>query len=151
MKVERSAGAVIFRKEKRKILYLMLKYGSAKHWDFSKGHIEKGEKTIKAAKREIKEETGIADCRFVKGFKETIKYFFKWPPKDKLPKNKKQDWRLKFVVFFLVETKTKAIKISYEHSDFEWLEYEDALRRLTHKTAKNVLKSAHGFLSSLRQ
>lgn len=147
-RVERSAGAVIFRKEKRKILYLMLKYGLAKHWDFPKGHIEKGEKSIGAAKREIQEETGIRDLKFVEGFKETIKYFFKWPPKSKLLKNKKQEWRLKFVVFFLVQTKTKNVKLSYEHSDFDWLRYEDALERLTHRAAKNVLKSANQFLLS---
>ena len=124
-RVERSAGAVIFRKEKGQIRYLILKYGLG-HWDFPKGHIEKGEKTIEAAKREVKEETGIADCRFIKSFKETIKYFFKWPPKNKLAKNKKQEWRLKFVAFFLAQTKTKDIKLSSEHSDFDWLEYEDA-------------------------
>lgn len=43
MPVEKSAGAVIFRKEEGKIYYLLLHY-QARHWDFPKGHLEKGEK-----------------------------------------------------------------------------------------------------------
>ena len=40
---EKSAGAVIFRREDSKIYYLLLHY-TARHWDLSKGHIEEGEK-----------------------------------------------------------------------------------------------------------
>ena len=48
MPLEKSAGAIIFRKNK-KIKYLLLHYPSASktqakdYWDFPKGHIEKGE------------------------------------------------------------------------------------------------------------
>ncbi|TSC78157.1 MAG: ADP-ribose pyrophosphatase [Parcubacteria group bacterium Gr01-1014_33] len=70
MPIERSAGAVIFRETKKGREYLLLQHtdeadkktGKSKlgHWDFPKGHIEKGETTEKTVRREVKEETGVA-------------------------------------------------------------------------------------------
>ena len=66
---EKSAGAIIFRKEENRAYYLLLHY-PAGHWDFPKGNIENGEKEIDTAKREIYEETGIQDVEFIFGFRE---------------------------------------------------------------------------------
>jgi 8-oxo-dGTP pyrophosphatase MutT (NUDIX family) len=142
MPIEKSAGAVIFKKEKNKIFYLLLHYPSGSraredYWDFPKGHIERGEKEIEAVKREVKEETGINDLRFVEGFKEWIKYFFKFKGKNVL----------KFVTFYLAETKTKKVKISFEHIGFRWLPYREAKGYLKFKNAKEILKKANEFLS----
>ncbi len=101
-----------------------------------KGHIEKGEKEIETAKREAEEETGLKDLKFIEGFKEWIKYFFKLKRKN----------ILKFVTFYLVETKTKEVKVSFEHLGYKWLPYEKALEKLTFKNAKEVLKKADTFL-----
>jgi 8-oxo-dGTP pyrophosphatase MutT (NUDIX family) len=141
MPVEKSAGAVIFRKENDKIYYLLLHYPSSvkaskDYWDLPKGHIEKGEKEIDAARREVEEETGLKDIEFVEGFKEWIKYFFRFQKKN----------ILKFVTFYLAETKTKDVKVSEEHLGYDWLPYEDALGKLTFKNAKEVLKKANEFL-----
>lgn len=144
MPVERSAGAIIFRKEEGKVFYLLLHYPGASHraksdyWDFPKGHIEKGESEIDTVKREIFEETGIEDIKIIEGFKETIKYFFKWQDKTVL----------KFVTFYLAKTEEEEVKISFEHIGYEWLPFEKALERLTHKTAKDLLEKAHNFLIS---
>jgi len=142
MPVERSAGAIIFRKEKGKIYYLLLNYAAIgkiekTYWGFSKGHIKKGEKAIKTIKREVAEETGIKDLKFIEGFKEIEKYFFKH-------KNKTI---FKVVFYLLAETKTKEVKISWEHIGYKWLPYEEALEQLTFKNAKEILKKANGFLS----
>ncbi len=144
MPVEKSAGAIIFIREDNKIYYLLLHYpassrASKDYWDLPKGHIERGEKLIDVAKREVEEETGLKDIKFIKGFKETIRYFFRFKRKN----------ILKFVTFYLAETKTKRVKISFEHSGFEWLCYEKALKRLTFKNTKETLKKAHKFLMSL--
>ena len=74
MPVQKSAGAVIFRKGRGKNFYLLLNYAAIgkvekTYWGFSKGTIEKGEKEMDTIIREIKEETGIKDLKFVKGFK----------------------------------------------------------------------------------
>jgi 8-oxo-dGTP pyrophosphatase MutT (NUDIX family) len=142
MPVEKSAGAIIFRKEDNKIYYLLLHYPGASHraekdyWDFPKGHIEKGEKIEDTVKREIFEETGLKDIKILSGFKETIKYFFKFERKN----------ILKFVTFFLAETKEKNVQISFEHIGYEWLPYEEAIEKLTFKNAKEILKRANKFL-----
>ncbi len=141
MPLEKSAGAVIFRKEGNKIYYLLLHYPSSSrasknYWDFPKGHIEKGEKIEETAKREVKEETGITEMRLIPGFKEEIKYFFKFKDKN----------IFKIVIFLLAETKEKEVKISFEHIGADWLPYEQALERLTFKNAKEILKKANEYL-----
>ncbi len=135
MPIEKSAGAVIFRKEAGQIRYLLLQYNLG-HWGFPRGWIEKGEPLKEAAKREIEEETGIGDLIFIPGFQEWIKFFFKFKNKD----------ILKIVTFFLAETKIKKITLSYEHRDFKWLPYREAFNLLTFNEAKEVLKKAHFFL-----
>jgi 8-oxo-dGTP pyrophosphatase MutT (NUDIX family) len=74
MPVEKSAGAVIFRKEGGKIYYLLLYYQSGArrphpYWDFPKGHIEKGEKPEDTARREVKEETGLKNIDIIEDFR----------------------------------------------------------------------------------
>ncbi|MEE8168583.1 MAG: bis(5'-nucleosyl)-tetraphosphatase [Candidatus Hydrothermarchaeales archaeon] len=137
MPVEISAGAIVFRRQEKKINYLLLHYESG-HWDFAKGNVERGEEAKETVLREIEEETGIKDARFIEGFKEEISYFYKRAGKTIYKK----------VIFFLAETLTERVELSYEHIDYGWLGYEEALERLTYKNAKEVLKKADAFLSS---
>jgi len=141
MPVERSAGAIIFRKEGDMPFFLLLHYPSSSrakkdYWDLPKGHIEKGEDEIGTIKREVEEETGLRDINLVEGFKEAIKYFFKWEGKTVL----------KFVTFYLAETKIREIKVSQEHIGFKWLPYKEALEQITFKNAKKILQRANDFL-----
>lgn len=135
MELEKSAGTVIFRKDKEVIYYLLLHY-QVGHWGFPKGNIKKGEQIIETARRETKEETGIGDIEFIQGFKEKIEYFYQ-----------REGKRIyKTVIFFLSRTRIKEVKISFEHEDFEWLNYEKALKRLIYKNAKEILKKANEVL-----
>ncbi len=143
--IEKSAGAVVFRKEDNDIYYLLLNYPSSSksttdYWDFPKGHQESGEKELDAAKREVEEETGLKDLRFVQGFKEWLKYFFKFEGRN----------IFKIVVFYLAETNTKDIKISSEHIGYKWLSCEEALKQLTFQNAKEILKKANNFLKGAK-
>ena len=134
MKIERSAGAIVFIMEKEPI-YLLLRY-EAKHWDFPKGNIEKGETDQETVKREIEEETGIKDIEIIKDFKEKIQYYFKF----------EGELINKTVIFYLATTQTKEVKLSFEHIGFEWLPYNKAIKQLTYKNAKEILKKANDFL-----
>jgi 8-oxo-dGTP pyrophosphatase MutT (NUDIX family) len=141
MPFEKSAGAVIFRKEKNKIYYLLLHYPSGakapkEYWDFAKGHIEKGEKELETVKREVQEETGLEDLEFIKDFEESIYYFFK----------NKGKTIFKVVNFYLAQTKKKEVKISFEHINFKWLPFKGALSQLTFDNAKEILTKANNFL-----
>lgn len=131
---EKSCGAVVFSKNSG-VKYLLLQY-DAGHWDFVKGNVEAGELESQTTLRELKEETGIADACFIDGFKERIGYFYK--RRDLIVS--------KHVIFFLMETQSTDVKLSFEHIGFEWLPYEGAMQRLTFKNARDVLQKAHNFL-----
>jgi len=153
---EKSAGAIIFRREDNGIYYLLLRHNPSRpeqkrggHWDLPKGHIEVGESELETVKREVKEETGIGDIKIIPGFKETIKYFFRQYRENVSEKDRKKGktpWVFKAVVFYLAETKTKEIKISPEHKAARWLPYSAALEQLTFKNAKNILAKANDYL-----
>lgn len=134
---EKSCGAIIFRKNKE-IKYLLLHY-EAGHWDFVKGNLEQGEEERGTVVRETKEEAGITDLVFVENFKEKIQYFYR----------KEKQLVKKEVIFYLAETKTKNIKLSYEHIGYDWLSFEDAVNKLTHKNAKDILERANDFLKNV--
>jgi len=138
MKIERSAGAIVFIKDKEPI-FLLLHY-EAKHWDFPKGNIEVGETDLETVKREIQEETGIKDIEIVKDFKEKIHYYFKF----------KGELINKTVIFYLAKTKTKQVKLSFEHIGFEWLPYDKAINKLTYNNAKEILKKANKFIKTIK-
>lgn len=133
---ETSAGVVLFRKEDSKILFLLLHYPSG-HWDFVKGKMEKGESTHETAIREAKEETGITDITFLENFEEWIEYNFQY--QGELVHKK--------VVFFLGETKTKDVKISHEHLDYTWMDYNTSMEKTTFDNAKTVLTRAQMLLA----
>ena len=139
MREQKSACIVLFRNDSDKNEFLLLNYPQG-HWDFVKGKIEQNETSHETALRETKEETGITNIEFVDGFEESVEYDFRF---------KKEDIHKK-VIFFLAKTNEKNIKLSHEHNDYLWLEYNDALKKTTFENAKNVLTKANEFLSSIR-
>ncbi|MDP7323040.1 MAG: NUDIX domain-containing protein [Candidatus Woesearchaeota archaeon] len=136
MKHEKSAGAIVFRKDKEPI-FLLLHYEEG-HWDFPKGHVEENEADADTVKREVEEETGIRDIEIIRDFKEKMQYYFKF----------KNELINKTVVFYIAKTKTKEVKLSFEHIGFEWLPYDKAIEKLTYKNAKEILKKADNFLKT---
>src|SRR3989344_987101 len=136
MPKEKSCGAVVFKQQKDgSVKYLLLHY-EAGHWDFPKGNQEKNEKEEQTAAREIKEEISIEDIEFVDGFREVIKYFYK----------KGEERVYKEVVFFLVQSATEHVKLSFEHIGYAWLSYEHAEKKLTFNNAKELLRKANQFI-----
>jgi len=132
MPKERSAGAVIFRREYCTVKYLLLRKGPT-YWDLPKGNIDKGEEEQAAAEREVREETGLTDAKILPNFKEKINYFYK----------REGQTIYKEVVFFLAETETKDVKISWEHDDFGWFSYEEAVAKVK---SKEIIKKANDFI-----
>ena len=136
MKEEISAGIILFSNNKKR-KYLLLNYPS-KHWDFVKGKMEEGETFHETALRETNEETGIKDVEFLDGFKEEIEYYFRADNQDIHKK----------VIFFLGKTKTTNIILSHEHLDFIWLDFDNALNKITYENAKNLLRKSEKFLEN---
>jgi bis(5'-nucleosidyl)-tetraphosphatase len=131
---EKSCGAVVFFKNVQ-VKYLLLQY-EAGHWDFVKGNVEPNESEAETALRELKEETSIAATQLIEDFRERIQYFYR----------RQGETIQKEVVFYLIQADTEQVELSFEHVGYAWLDYPDALEKLTFKNAKDVLQKAHAFL-----
>lgn len=132
--MEKSCGLVVFNTNK----ILLLKYstndaqGEGGHWDFPKGHVEPNETEIGTALRELEEETGISKVKIITGFRYSINYTF-FRKSEPIPKE---------VIFFLASTVEIKVILSHEHIDYAWLDFEEALVKLTYGNARKVLKKA---------
>ena len=133
---EISAGAVLyFVDENSEIMYLILNYNYG-HWDFPKGNMERGETEVDTVFREVSEETGIKDIQIIEGFRQQISY--KYRKKSKLVN--------KAVIYYLAETKSKKVVLSFEHINFEWQTFDQAILKLSFENSKRVLRMANEFL-----
>jgi len=118
---------------------LLLQYPQG-HWDFPKGHIEDEDSNHKAtAARELAEETGISDIEFIDGFEYRTVYDFRH-------KGKRID---KQVFWYIAETETMTVKISHEHREHLWLEWESAMSQLTHDESRGILTAARLHMKSI--
>ena len=133
MRSEKSCGAIVFKFEKGKPIYLLL-FGPT-YWGFVKGLVEKGESEEETALREAEEETGMK-IKLLPGFKERINYTYKFD--GELIK--------KEVVFFAAEAPKQDVKLSSEHEDFKWLEFDEAFKLTKYKNQKEILQRAHRFI-----
>lgn len=140
MRKEHSGGVVVVRNAGGR-KYLLLRHRKG-HWDFPKGHLEKGEDAKAAAIRELKEETGIGEIEFIPGFRHAIRYVF--TAKDGVVVDKD-------VVFFLATTRQEKVRISFEHKGFAWLGYEDALQQATYQNAKELIVQAEQKLRKAKE
>ncbi len=135
---EISAGAVLhIIEENFGIKYLILNY-SYGHWDFPKGNIESGETEIETIKREVMEETGIDDIKLIEGFRQQISYRYR----------KKSKIVNKTVIYYLAETTSNKVILSFEHINFAWLNFDHALEKLSFDNSKKVLRIANEFLTA---
>ena len=135
--MEKSCGVVLFNEQK----VLLLQYAKGQkegewdlqgHWDFPKGHVDKGETEIETATRELEEETGIKNIILLDNFRKTINY-----------KIQKRDRKIsKEVVFFIATTVETEINLSHEHVDYGWFDFTSALKQLTYDNARSVLSEA---------
>lgn len=137
---EKSVGAVIFRDSGEPKFLLLLHRYRTEYYDFCKGNVEEGEGEKETIEREIQEETGITDVKFVPGFRERITYSYKRLEGGMVNKE---------VIFYLVETSEEEVKLSSEHYGYKWLGYYEALRITPFKNSKDVLKRAKAFLGRL--
>lgn len=111
-----SAGVVVVRRFDDGWRVLLLR--AYNYWDCPKGVVEPGEDPLATARREVREETGIADLEFRWGeeFIETPRYS-----------------RNKVARYYLAETRSSSVELPVnpelgapEHHEFRWLSFEAA-------------------------
>ena len=129
-----------------KIYYLILKRKLHwKGWEFPKGGVNFLETKKHAVKRELKEETGLKPLK-IKKFNIHGKYKYNKEFRDR-PGIKGQNYTL-----FAVETKKEKIKLDkLEHSNYKWLNFKEAMKKLTWKNQKKCLKVVDDWIKKLNR
>ena len=138
MKLQFSAGGVVYKKENNKTFILVAKHSQHHGWVLPKGligdHIE-GENKEATALREVKEETG-ADGKIIKTLT-PVAYWFVFEG-EKIRKT---------VYYFLMEfTGGDTTKHDHEMEAVEWLPKEEVEKRLTYKSDQKVWQEAKGLI-----
>lgn len=134
MKKEKSCGAVVYKIEDGKRLYLIEKMQLG-HYSIPKGHVEGSESEVETATREIKEETNL-EVIIDTNFRKTTTYS---PSKDVI----------KDVVFFV----SRVIGGIPHNQEIEvnkilFLPFAEAYDILTFASDKEVLEAAEIYLSN---
>ncbi len=133
MKKEKSCGAVVYWLENNNPLYLLLKHKNGGHWSFPKGHVEKDETEIETARREIKEETGLA-VQIDKNYSVVVTF----PPKPGVMKD---------VVYFSAKVLNKKVIVQKEEiEEFKWLNYKDSNIMLTYQNDLDLLEKMNNYI-----
>ena len=126
MKNTHSAGGVVLNK-KRQVLVVNQR---GRSWSLPKGHLEDGEDTLVAARREIYEESGLKDLKLVKllGSYERMR----------IGKNGGEDGaELKKLTFFLFESESEELKpIDPDNPEARWVDRDKVCDLLTHPKDK---------------
>lgn len=138
---ETACGAIVYRESINGIQYLILKHRNDGHWFFPKGKVEDDESKMECAIREIQEETGLENLKFIDDF--LIEYHYQF--------FKQRQVVDKTAFFYLAEAKpADLVSLSEEHEEYFWTGYSKAYNLLTHDKSKNALKEANDFLVQLR-
>ena len=121
---EPTAGGVIFRRNEKKEIEILLIQDSKDSWTIPKGHIEKGETAQETAKREIGEEAGLHDVKII-GWLGKIN--FRYRRIDKLV--------LMTTQVFLVKAlgDTDAIQKEDWMNGIKWFSFSDALEEIEYE------------------
>ncbi len=136
MKLEFSAGGIVYKKESGKTLILVSKHSQHHGWVFPKGLIgdkeeNKHQTKEETAVREVKEETGIIG-EIETEIKPTS-YFYVWE-KEKIKKT---------VYYFIMKFKGGDIN---DHDDemeeVMWIDYNQVSEKLTYASEKEAWEEA---------
>jgi ADP-ribose pyrophosphatase YjhB (NUDIX family) len=120
-----SAGGIIVNKER---VVLVQQYKSS--WSLPKGHVDKGEEPLAAAKREILEESGLSDLTLVR---ELGSY-------ERTGRNSKNKKEMKTIIMFLFKTDQEKLKPQDPAiSKAIWVKKKDAAGMLTRKEDRDFL------------
>lgn len=138
MKVAKSAGGIIFKKDGEDILWLLRKpapnpeFKGKIVWSFPKGLIDPGEKTEETALREVREEAGV-EAKIVAKLP-SIKIFYT---------NEKNEKILKFITYFVMAWQNDLPEgFGWETGEIKWATLDEALPILGYPSDGKLLHHA---------
>ena len=120
---EPTAGGVIFRRNQKNEVEILLIQDSKDRWTIPKGHIEEGETAQETARREIGEEAGLHDVKII-GWLGKIN--FRYRRIDKLVLMTTQ-------VFLVKALGTNAIQKEDWMNGIRWFSFADALDEIEYE------------------
>lgn len=133
---ENSYGIVPLRKQGDQWQVLLIQHSRAKYWGFPKGHAESGESPKEAAIRELREETNLNVVGF---FSDTgIEEHYMFTLRGQLIS--------KTVCFFAAEVDGELQLQKEEVSGGLWLDFQEALKKLTYPTDRHIFQRMMSFL-----
>jgi ADP-ribose pyrophosphatase YjhB (NUDIX family) len=97
-----------------------------------KGHQDEGEDDLATARRETEEETGLTDLEVDPWFRSEIAYRVR----------KDGQHRRKTVVYFRARLRSGTVRLSHEHTAFDWAPLPETLRRITFDSLREVVREA---------
>ncbi len=141
MEPQKTVGYIIYKKQEGAPQYLLLHH-EGEYWNFPKGRQEQGESELDTARRELQEETGIAQFTQVDGFKAEYMYDF-----DSVIEGGVREKVHKHAIFFLAEVASDVdVEISNEHIDHGWYDFDQAMKRVYFQNGQKVLAEANKFI-----
>jgi len=136
MTEETSYGVVPLKREGNEWKTLIIMHTKGGFWAFPKGHAENNESSEQAAKRELKEETGLEVVAFLsdKTLSETYSFY-----RNKQKIHKK-------VIYFLAEVTGDVVLQTSEVYASRWVNLADAEEEITYKESKSICRQALSLL-----
>ncbi|MBM3228568.1 NUDIX domain-containing protein [Candidatus Pacearchaeota archaeon] len=135
MRYRRAVFIVTYARTKKEIEYLILKRKLHwRGWEFPKGAVKFLESSKQAVRRELKEETGLSSLKINK-FDFSGKYNYKKIYSDR------RNFKGQSFQLYSAEVKKEKIKLdNLEHSDYQWVGFKEALKKLTWPNQKKSLR-----------
>lgn len=137
---ELAAGAVVLSESGRETL--LLHQRDEDRWCFPKGHVDPGESLADAARREIREETGLTDVRLGAEV-DVVSYRFYRPASNVNV--------FKTVVFFLAHTGEHAVRPERIFDRAEWVDLDRAQEFVKYDTDRHVLDALRALRTHAKQ
>ncbi len=126
----------------KKLEFLILQHSKEKTWELVKGGLEEGENFEDAARREVKEETGLDINKLIK-LESELSFEYKKEFHETL------GHRAVFKSFIsIVPLESKISLIDPVFSKYEWVDFKSATEKLEWDNIKRILKEAYVKLSS---
>lgn len=135
MRKDESYGVIPLRKSKGEWQVFLIQHNKSGYWGFPKGHAEGGESPMKAAFRELKEETNL----------EMVKLLYEKPLIERYTFTADRIKVAKTVQYFIAEVEGAIMLQRDEIYDGVWLSLPQAIKKVTHEEGKSLLAQVELF------